>query len=96
MKDETGISNSKMCSIFVARFFSECAGLTRVTLFRTQIERFWLGFPKNAISYFILFLNKIASFFIFRSKFVFQSENFESQLSSKYLLFRVYGKGRKF
>lgn len=67
---------------FRCAFFSECAGLTRVTLFRAQIERFWLGFPKNAISYFIFF-NKVASFFIFRSKFVFQSENFESQIMLK-------------
>lgn len=83
MKDETGISNSKMCSISVVRFFSECAGLTRVTLFRAQIERFWLGFPKNAISYFIYLFYKVASFIIFPSKFFFQSENFESQIKLK-------------
>lgn len=53
---------------FRCAFFSECAGLTRVTLFRAQIERFWLGFPKNAISYFILFFNKVASFFYFPIK----------------------------
>lgn len=65
MKDETGISNSKMCSISVACFFSECAGLTRVTLFRAQIERFWLGFPKNAISYFYLFILTKLRLFLF-------------------------------
>lgn len=83
MKDETGISNSKMCSISVVRFFSECAGLTRVTLFRAQIERFWLGFPKNAISYFIYLFSKVASFIIFRSKLFFRSEHFESQIKLK-------------
>lgn len=68
---------------FRCAFFSECAGLTRVTLFRAQIERFWLGFPKKCDQLFYLFFYKVASFIIFRSKFFFQSENFESQIKLK-------------
>lgn len=52
---------------------------TRVTLFRAEIERFWLGFAKQSDQhiFFIFFKNKCVIYFS-QQKLVLRGENFES------------------
>lgn len=88
-----------MCSISVALFFLSAAGLTRVTLFRAQIDTILTRVSKTKCDqqFFssLFFVIKLRLLF-FRAKFVCQSESSNRKLSSKCLLFRVNGKGRKF
>lgn len=96
LKDETGNVGSKMCSISVAL---PREGLRiRVTLFRTEIEWFWLRFAKQSDQHIFYYFLKTSASMIFSNK----NWSYRTKISnriknnSKYLLFRGYGKGRTF
>lgn len=86
-----------MCSISVAL---PREGLrTRVALFRAEIERFWLGFAKLSDQHiFFNFFKKASALCIFPNKNWYCRAKISNRIqnNSKYLLFRVYGKGRTF
>lgn len=66
--------------------------------FERKLTQFWLGFPnQNAISFFFFtFLIKCCVFYFSDQNLPSRVNISNRKLSSKYLLFRVNGKGRKF
>lgn len=98
MKDETAIKELENVLDFRCVFFLSAMVWQGVTLFRAQIETILTRVSKTKCDqqFFLnFFLQKLRLLF-FRAKFVCQSESSNRKLSSKCLLFRVYGKGWKF